>query len=216
MLRRTSILLAALLVSAAPSTLAQTSKKAARKEAAKEQPKEQAKKDQPQRLGGDKNWSAYTIAESKGKICYLAGEPAKKEPSALKRERVDALVTHNTGDKTQNVVSFVAGVPLAASSDAELEVDGKKFSLFTDKDTAWARDSATDKAIVAAMAKGKQAVIKSTAARGNAALIDTYNLAGFGQALGLIDKACGIKDGEGPKTAETAKGKKKEAAAKKQ
>jgi hypothetical protein len=218
MLHRIPFLAAALLVIlAAGPTLAQPQKKAAPQAESKEAPKDQGKKEppQPQRLGGEKAWNAYSLAEAKGKICYVVGDPAKKEPSALKRERVNALVTHNTADKTSNVVSFVAGAPFAERSDAELDVDGKKFSLFTDKDTAWARDTATDKAVVAALAKGKQATMKGTPARGGGSMTDTYSLAGFGQALALADKACGIKDREPAKTAETPK-KKEAAPAKKQ
>ena len=47
-------------------------------------------------------------------------------------------------------------------------------------------------AVVEALAKGKQAVIKGTSARGTAT-IDTYALSGFTQALAQIDKACGVK-----------------------
>jgi invasion protein IalB len=147
---------------------------------------------QPHRLGEAQSWSAYTYASGNGKVCYLVGTPAKSEPASAKRDAVNALVTHNTADKTSNVVSFVAGYTLKEKSDVDLEIDNKKFSLFTNNDTAWARDAATDKAIADAMAKGKQAVVKGTSSRGTATT-DTYSLAGFGQALALIDKACGVK-----------------------
>jgi invasion associated locus B (IalB) protein len=213
MSHRTLPLAVSLLVLAAASASAQpqSNQSQTSKPAPKAPAKEPPKKEQPQRLGGDKSWSAYSLAEGKGKICYLVGEPAKKEPAALKRDRVNALVTHNTADKSSDVVSFVAGAPFAERADAELEVDGKKFSLFTDKDTAWARDPATDKAIVTALAKGKQAVIKGPAARGGATMTDTYNLAGLTPTLALIDKACSIKEHREP--AEAAK--KKDAPAKK-
>jgi hypothetical protein len=191
MLHRTLLLAAALLVAGVPS-FAQP-QKAQHAQAPKEQaPKDNGKKDQPQKLGGAQSWTAYTYADGKGKVCYLVGEPAKKEPGNVKRDRVNALVTHNTNDKSSNVVSFVEGYTFPERGAAELDVDGKKFSLFTDKDTAWARDTATDKAIVTALSKGKQAVLKGSSARGTATT-DTYSLAGFGQALALVDKACGVK-----------------------
>jgi hypothetical protein len=196
MLHRTLLLAAGLLVAAAPS-FAQPHKaqhvQAPKEQAPKEQaPKENGKKEQPQKVGGAQSWTAYTYAEGKGKVCYLVGEPAKKEPAAAKRDRVNALVTHNTNDKSSNVVSFIEGYSFPEHGSAELDVDGKKFSLFTDKDTAWARDSATDKAIVTALSKGKQAVLKGSSARGTATT-DTYSLGGFAQALALIDKACSVK-----------------------
>ena len=42
------------------------------------------------------------------------------------------------------------------------------------------------------MAKGKQAVVKGAPAKGQPTT-DSYALAGFKQALAMIDKACGIK-----------------------
>jgi hypothetical protein len=147
---------------------------------------------QPQKLGAVQSWTAYSAPEKGGHICYVVGEPAKSEPQGAKRDPVHLLVTHNTADKTTGVVSFVAGYGFKDGSPAELDVGGKKFSLFTKDDTAWARDAATDKAIVDAMLKGKQAVIKGGSARGTATT-DTYVLAGFPKVLGEIDKACKVK-----------------------
>jgi hypothetical protein len=147
---------------------------------------------QPKRLGTTDGWTAYASPEPNGQICYLAGSPTKSEPANLKRGAIHVLVTHNTADKTSNVVEFVAGYPFKDASDADLEIGGKKFGLFTKDDTAWARDPATDKAVVEAMQKAKQATIKGSSARG-AATTDTYSLAGFAPALAEIDKACNVK-----------------------
>ncbi|HYM04381.1 MAG TPA: invasion associated locus B family protein [Stellaceae bacterium] len=144
------------------------------------------------RLGASEGWSAYLDAEKGRKVCYLEGEPSKSEPAGAKRAKIFASVTHRPQEKTSNEVSFNAGYAFKEGSDAELLVDGKKFSLFTNKEAAWSRDAATDKAVVEALSKGKQAVIKGTSARGTATT-DTYTLAGFSQALAQIDKACGVK-----------------------
>lgn len=147
---------------------------------------------QPKRLGTTDGWTAYASPEPNGQICYLVGSPTKSEPANLKRSAIHVLVTHNTADKTSNVVEFVAGYPFKDASAADLEIGGKKFSLFTKDDAAWARDSGTDKAVVEAMQKGKQATIKGTSARGTATT-DTYSLTGFAPALAEIDKACKVK-----------------------
>ncbi|MBV9523619.1 MAG: hypothetical protein JO010_12535 [Alphaproteobacteria bacterium] len=147
---------------------------------------------QPKRIGDAQGWMAYTAPEKGGQICYLVGQPTKSEPANAKRDPVHVLVTHNTAEKSANVVSFVAGYAYKDGSDAELEIGGKKFDLFTKGDTAWARDAATDKAIVDTLLKGKQAVLKGSSVRGTATT-DTYALAGFAQAIGQIDKACNVK-----------------------
>jgi len=152
--------------------------------------KPKAQSPQPQHIGGSHDWAAYSYPSGGGKICYLVGTPAKSEPAGAKRDAVNALVTHNTAVKTSNVVSFIAGYTFKEKSDAELEIDGKKFSLFTNNDTAWARDAGTDKAIVEAMQKGKQVVVKGTSQRGTDTT-DTYSLTGFTDALGRAKRECG-------------------------
>jgi hypothetical protein len=141
----------------------------------------------PERLGDPSGvWNAYTYKVANGKVCYLVGEPQAK------RKGANALVTHNTADKTANVVSFIAGYTYPEKAEVDLDIDGQKFKLFTEKDTAWARDAETDRKIVDAMVRGKQAQVKGAPAKG-AATTDTYSLIGFTQALHEIDKACSIK-----------------------
>jgi invasion protein IalB len=145
-----------------------------------------------QRLGTTEGWTAYAYKEKSGQVCYLAGEPQKSEPKNVKRRTPRAMVTHRPDEKVANVVSFGAGLPLKEGSDASLDIGGAKFDLFTKGDSSWARTADLDKAIVEAMAKGKQAVVKSVPQKGQP-VTDTYSLSGFTQALAMIDKACNIK-----------------------
>lgn len=146
----------------------------------------------PQELGSAKGWSAYTYTEKGAKVCYLIGKPSKSEPANVSRGRVDVMITHRPAEKAVNVVSFDVGYPFKEGSSAELDVDGRKFTLFTDKDAAWAPDAATDKAATEALAKGKHAVLKGTSQRGTDTM-DTYVLDGMAQALAMIDKGCNVK-----------------------
>jgi Invasion associated locus B (IalB) protein len=145
-----------------------------------------------EQLGTAAGWTAYTYREKSGKVCYIAGGPQKSEPAGARRKRPIAMVTHRPGEKAENVVSFAEGYPLKADSDVSVEIGSEKFDLFTKGDSAWARTSELDKAIVEAMAKGKQAVVKGTPQKGPITT-DMYSLAGFAQALALIDKACEVK-----------------------
>jgi hypothetical protein len=144
------------------------------------------------RLGAADAWTAYAYSERSGKVCYLTGVPWKSEPAGGKRKHPLAMVTHRPGEKVANVVSFVEGYPLKEGSEVSLDIGGAKFDLFTKGDSAWARTAELDKAIVEAMAKGKQVTVKGTPQKG-LAIIDTYSLDGFAQALALIDKACDVK-----------------------
>jgi hypothetical protein len=144
------------------------------------------------KLGTTQGWEAYADTVKGTKICYLIGKPSKSEPAGAKRSAVFASVTHRPTEKRTNEVSFTSGYLFKEGSDADLSIDGKAFALFTNKDGAWTRDAARDKTVVDALAKGKQATIKGTSARGTTTT-DTYALAGFAQALTQIDKACGVK-----------------------
>ena len=146
----------------------------------------------PKSLGTTKEWSAFSAGSGKTMVCYLVGKPVKTLPEHVQRGRVSANVTHRPGENTFNTVNFQLGYDAKPESSAELTIDGKKYDLFTAKQGAWAKDAATDKAIAIALSKGKQAVVKAVSEHNNAST-DTYSLDGFGQALALIDKACGVK-----------------------
>jgi hypothetical protein len=143
-------------------------------------------------LGTVEGWTAYEARDKTGRVCYIYGEPKKSEPSGAKRKQPMMMVTHRPEEKIANVVSVMEGYTLKDGSNVALDIGKTKYELFSKDDSAWARTSDLDKAIVTAMAKGKQAVVKGDPPKGSATT-DTYPLAGFPNALALIDKACGVK-----------------------
>lgn len=149
---------------------------------------------EPKALGSFKDWNAFAFDEGGHKVCYMSSQPKKKEPAGAKRGDIYVLVTHRPAEKSFDVVSFIAGYSFKKESEATADVGAKNFKLFTDGETAWARDADTDKALVAAMkeAKGKPMVMKGTSARGTRTA-DTYSLDGMAEAYGAINTACGVK-----------------------
>ena len=147
----------------------------------------------PKQLGEFHGWTAYTMSDGKSEICYVVGAPKAQEPAKIKRD-AHLLITHRPSDKAFNVVSVEPGpnFAFAKGADVTVAVDKQSFAFFTAADTAWSRDSDTDKAVVIAMSKGKELTVKAKPAKG-ADISDTYALAGFGDALGAIDKACKVK-----------------------
>lgn len=145
----------------------------------------------PRHLGTFKDWNAFAFEEKGQKVCYISSQPKKTEPKA-KRGDIYALVTHRPSEKTLDVVSIIVGYPFKKGSEAEVSVDGKEFKLFTDGETAWARDAESDRAVTAALRNGKQMVVKGVSGRGTKTT-DTYSLAGVGQAYDAINEACGVK-----------------------
>jgi hypothetical protein len=145
-----------------------------------------------QSLGTAGSWTAYMSKDKTGRVCYIYGEPQKSDSPGVKRRQPMMMVTHRPEEKIANVVSVMAGYPLKESADVVLDTGSSKFELFAKDDSAWARTSELDKTIVTTLAKSKQAVVKGSPPKGPGTT-DTYALVGFGKALALIDKACGVK-----------------------
>ncbi len=143
----------------------------------------------PKQLSSHKDWTTFAYAEKGKKVCYAAAKPADSEPKAVKRGEIFFLITLRPAEKVVDEVSMVAGYPFKDGSEVVVEVDGKKFDLFTDTETAWARAVQTDKAIVQAMVKGNDLVVRGTSARGTKT-VDRYSLQGFKAAHEAILKAC--------------------------
>jgi invasion protein IalB len=137
-------------------------------------------------------WSAYYTDESGSKVCYMASEPTKHEGKYKERGAIYALVTNRPAESTKNVFSYIAGYPYKAGSDVTVTIGDQSFSLFTQEDTAWAPDAATDEKIVQAMRKGTNMVVKGVSSRGTQTT-DTYSLTGTGAAHDAITKECGSR-----------------------
>lgn len=146
----------------------------------------------PKSIGIFKDWSANLLIEGKAKICYLHGAPGKSAGKYTKRGDTYLQVTHRTKPKTRNEVSVTAGYSYKKGSQTTVTIDGKKFVLFTQGDTAWAGDENPDALLVAAMRAGRVMVVRGTSSRGTATT-DSYSLAGFTAAHKAISKACGVK-----------------------
>jgi hypothetical protein len=141
------------------------------------------------RLGKFDNWRAFTYQENGNRVCYMASEPENERGDYTQRGDVYAMVTHQPARGTQDVVSFVIGYPFKKKSRVTVDIDGKKFTLFTHKDTAWAADNKTDRALVRTMIRGREMVVKGVSHRGTETT-DTYSLIGFTAAHNAIDDAC--------------------------
>jgi hypothetical protein len=144
-----------------------------------------------QQIGTFNDWQAFVIREGGNTTCFVASKPKKDEGDYTSRGDIFAMVTARPAANVTNEVSIVAGYVFKDGSDVEIVVDGdKKFTLFTKGGNAWARDKATDNALVAAMKKGRSMVVRGTSSRGTATR-DTYSLSGITAALNRIAATCG-------------------------
>jgi hypothetical protein len=143
----------------------------------------------PKSLGSFEAWGAFVFAERGAKTCYMMSEPVSREPKALKRAEVYIMVAHRNGAKVADEVSIYGGYPFKKDSGVKVRIQTTDYDMFTHGDTAWARDSAGDKALVAAMKAGKDLQVTGLTNR-DAKLTDTYSLVGFSAAYGAISKEC--------------------------
>ncbi len=143
-------------------------------------------------LGSFDEWKALSYEEGGQKVCYMSSQPKKLEPKNKVRGDAYVLVTHRPAEKSFGVVSVTAGYKYQKDSEVTVKVGPTAFKLFTDGDTAWARDEATDKALSNAIRNGKSMVVKATSSKGTNTT-DTYSLNGAGSAYQAIGEACGAK-----------------------
>src|SRR3546814_15412709 len=84
----------------------------------------------------------------------MASEPAKAEGNYTTRGKIHAMVTHRPGEQRTDEVSIQAGYPYKESAVVDVAVGDMKVQLFTQGDSAWAMDKATDKKLVRSEERG--------------------------------------------------------------
>jgi len=145
----------------------------------------------PRLISSHGDWSAYMYEDNGTKVCFMSSQPTKAVGKYKKRGDVYMFITHWTADRSYDVVSVAAGYGYKTGSNATITVDGKKYTLFTQKEMAWTHDPKTDKALAKAVRKGSRMVVKGVSSRGTKTT-DTYSLKGSGAAYKAISKACKV------------------------
>ena len=88
--------------------------------------------------------------------------------------------------------SYIAGYSYKPGSEATVSVNNQNFRLFTQDDSAWAADEASDNKITDAIKRGSSLVVKGISARGTET-VDTLGLSGSSSAYKAISSECGMK-----------------------
>lgn len=145
---------------------------------------------QPQKVAVSGDWSVFRVGSGASRECFAYSVPVKSEGKYSSRGDVMVQVSHRPAQRVRDEISFTAGYRFKAGSSLAVEVDGKKFELFTHEDRAYARDAATDRALAEAMMRGNQLIARGISSRGTPTT-DRYSLKGFTRAHQSLDKACG-------------------------
>jgi len=140
-------------------------------------------------LGTFGKWTASVDLEGGKPVCYMSTIASKSDGTYKARGPVMLTVTHRPSRKEFDTVSIVAGYQYKVDSDVAVTVDKQTWSFFSKSDRAWARDTATDKAVTKAVIAGNTLVTKGTSIRGTPTT-DTFALTGAGKAYKVITDAC--------------------------
>lgn len=129
------------------------------------------------------DWNVYTSGKD---VCYIASIPTTQNGNFKKRGQPYILVNSKGKNDEINVSS---GYGYKAKTPVEISVDGKKYKLFSQGENAWAKDAASDKAIVNAMKTGSKVEVKGLSSKGSYS-IDDYSLKGISAAYKRMKQLC--------------------------
>ena len=148
-----------------------------------------AQNGEPRLLVKHGDWSAYMFMENGNKVCYMISEPLSAKGNYTRRGKIYALVTHRPAEGTRDVFSYITGYTYKSGSEANVNIDGRKFSLFTQDETAWAPDATSDQALAKAIRDGAKMTVTGTSSRGTLTT-DSFGLKGSTKAYQRITNEC--------------------------
>lgn len=155
----------------------------------------------PEILGHFGQWQAYHFQENGQPVCYMVTSKLFAGSKKFRRGTAYLMVTHRPQENALDVVNYSPGYILASKHEVKMSFGTTSFSLFADKDSAWARSPHMDHALVAAMQNNKTVTIVAVPiARDVPAQKDTLTITGATAAYQAIGKACGLTAPTLPKT----------------
>jgi invasion protein IalB len=99
------------------------------------------------------------------------------------------FVSSRPAEKVKDEVSIIFGYGLKPNADANVQISGANYLMYTQADGAWVKNAAEETRLVDAMRKGQDLTVKGTSAKGTAST-DVYSLKGLPQALDRVGQEC--------------------------
>ena len=146
----------------------------------------------PKQLGNYKKWTAYTMTDQTGRVCYMFSNPTDMLPKGVNRGEVFFLVTHRPGADVVNEISIQTGYTFRKDSTVDAAIGSTKYDMFTELDGAWLRTAEEERKMIESMKKGSTMKVSGFSNRGTNTK-DTYSLSGFTAAYNAISRACKVK-----------------------
>jgi invasion protein IalB len=146
---------------------------------------------QPTLLGQFGDWGAYAATPGGKKVCFALAKPANSHTTPANRPRDPSymFVSSRPGEKVKDEVSIIFGYGFKPNADANIEISGANYAMYTQADGAWVKNAAEEKSLVDAMRKNQDLTVKGTSSKGTAST-DVYSLKGLAQALDRVGQEC--------------------------
>lgn len=153
-----------------------------------------AQEETDNRVAANTDWSVFV--EDNPTECWAVSAPkearltdADGNPTEGRRGEIQLFVFYRPAAQVTGQVAFTGGYPFASGSQAQLDISGTAFELFTEGEWAWPATPEDDARIVAAMKRGADAKVTARSGRGNITT-DTFSLLGFTAAVDEAGKRC--------------------------
>lgn len=146
---------------------------------------------QPTLLGQFGDWGAYTASPGGRKVCFALAKPKSSQTNPPNRPRDPAymFISSRPAEKVKDEISVVIGYGFKPNTDANLEIGGAQYAMYTQNDGAWIKNAAEETRLIETMRKAGDLTVKGTSARGTAT-IDVFSLKGLDQALNRVGQEC--------------------------
>lgn len=141
----------------------------------------------PTLVGQFGDWGVYV--SNSPKVCFALSQPKERLPAGLNRDPGYIFISTRPADNVREEFSVLVGYPLKEDADPTVQIGNDTFALYARQSGAWIRNVAEEARLIEAMRKGRDLVMKSTSARGNATT-DRYSLVGVSQALDRAAQEC--------------------------
>ena len=146
-------------------------------------------------LGTFGAWHALAYDEGSQTVCYMVTAKIASPVGKIAGRKSYLMITHRPIEASSDVFSYGAGGELDSKHDVTLRIGKDDFSLFSVKETAWARDPITDHKIAAALRSSPAAQVTAIPAQSRVTtIVDKFALTGALPAYRAINKACGLPD----------------------
>src|SRR5260221_7917567 len=117
---------------------------------------------QPTLLGQFGDWGAYTATPGGKKVCFALAKPTNSSTSPPNRPRDPTymFVPSRPAEKVKEEVSIIFGYGLKPNADANGEVAGASYAMYTQADDAWVKNVAEEIQLVDTMSTIQEPTVR--------------------------------------------------------